>query len=408
MADSAHSPADEKDRLEALRSYKIMNTPPEEAFDSIVRLAAKICNTPMAAITLIDEHRAWFKAKVGLEISQVDRHPSICNVALRDEILIVNDTLGDPRFRNLPAVLDAPKVRFYAGVPIVTADRFVLGTLCIMDRVPRELTPAQLEILELLGRQTVTQLELRRALRERDEAIASLETGNRELKAFSGAVSHDLRGPIHRIHALAQILREDYAARLDDEGQQHLQRIIDNCLVMERLLESLLRLSRAMESLLRLEPIDLTAMATQIAAALRTEDPDRRAEFIIAPELKAFGDRPLVQIVLETLIGNAWKFTRPRSATRIEFGLRTENGHKIFFVRDNGVGFDPSAISRLFQPFERFGDPKTFQGIGLGLYTARRIIERHGGRIWAEGRPDQGATFYFTLPEHEPPKPTPA
>lgn len=237
--------------------------------------------------------------------------------------------------------------------------------------------------------------ELERLVGER---TAELEVCRNEMTSLVYAISHDLQAPLRSILGFAGILEEESAGRLEPEGRQHLARISAAAADMNRLIEALLGLSRAARAALRRRPTDLGAIAEIIAAELQVARPDRSASFVIAPGLTATADPELMRIALEQLLGNAWKFTRRHPAARIEFGAAREGGEPAFFVRDDGAGFDPACAGRLFTPFQRLHRADEFEGAGVGLATVRRIIQRHGGRIWAEAAVERGATFYFTLP----------
>jgi light-regulated signal transduction histidine kinase (bacteriophytochrome) len=195
------------------------------------------------------------------------------------------------------------------------------------------------------------------------------------------------------------ILLEDYADKLDTEGRKYLQRVRESVQAMSRLIEALLTLAQVTRSELRCEPVDLTALTGSVRAQLQNNEPERKADFVIANGLKANGDARLLNVVLENLLGNAWKFTRRRPVARIEFGVSQKEGQQVFFIRDNGAGFDMAYAEKLFGAFQRLHSIQEFEGMGIGLATVQRIVRRHGGDVWAEGAVDQGATFYFTLNE---------
>jgi PAS domain S-box-containing protein len=227
-----------------------------------------------------------------------------------------------------------------------------------------------------------------------------LESANKELEAFSYSVSHDLRSPLHNIDSFSKILIEDYANRLDADGRDYVERLRASCQHMEDIIEALLALSNMTRNELMIEHFDLTALANAVAADLKQKTPDRLVDWVIADGLAANGDAQLLRVVLENLFGNAWKFTANRPQARIEFGaLPQANGARTYFVRDDGAGFDMTRANKLFTPFNRLHDQKEFRGTGIGLATVQRVIQRHRGKIWAEGVVNQGATFCFTLAE---------
>lgn len=229
------------------------------------------------------------------------------------------------------------------------------------------------------------------------ERTAQLEAANRELEAFSYSVSHDLRAPLRSIDGFSQALAEDYADRLDAGGQDFLRRVRAATTRMGELIDGLLNLSRLTRSEMRHEVVDLSALARKVAAELRDREPGRQVRFVIAQGLVVRGDGQLLRIALENLLGNAWKYTGKHPLARIEFGVTQWDGQRAYFVRDDGAGFDMAYVDKLFGAFQRLHARTDFAGTGIGLATVQRIIHRHGGRIWAEGAVEQGATFYFTL-----------
>jgi PAS domain S-box-containing protein len=244
--------------------------------------------------------------------------------------------------------------------------------------------------------------ELEQRVRER---TAALEAANRELEAFSYSVSHDLRAPLRSITGFSTALLEEYGDTLDEKGLKYLQFAHDAGLRMTRLIEDLMELSRATRVDLREQEVDLSALATLVIAELQKRDPRRTVEVTIAPKLLAHGDEGLLRIALENLLGNAWKFTGRKLQPKIEMGTTDRNGSTAYFVRDNGAGFNMAQSSRLFGVFQRLHSQEEFPGTGVGLATVRRIFSRHGGEIWAEAKANEGASFYFTLPDgHYPEK----
>ena len=233
------------------------------------------------------------------------------------------------------------------------------------------------------------------------ERTAQLEASNKELESFSYSVSHDLRAPLRSIDGFSLALLEDCADKLDAKGKDYLRRVRDATQRMARLIDDLLNLARVTREGMRRERVDLSALARSISADLKKTQPDRKVAFAIADGVVANGDAHLLRVALENLLGNAWKFTSKRPRTRIEFGVAKQNGTPAYFVRDDGAGFDMVYAGKLFGPFQRLHSPQEFEGTGIGLATVKRVIRRHGGRVWAESAVGQGATFYFTLQPSE-------
>jgi PAS domain S-box-containing protein len=239
-------------------------------------------------------------------------------------------------------------------------------------------------------------------IRRGGEMLELAKAANKELDAFSYSVSHDLRAPLRSIDGFSHALLEDCAGELNEQGKDYLSRIRAASQRMGQLIDDLLGLSRMTRCELQREPVDLSALAINSADDVRKIWPDRQVELVVASGLHAQGDRRLLQVVFDNLLGNAWKFTSKRERAVIEVGKMVHEGTTAYFVRDNGVGYDMIYAAKLFGAFERLHAATEYPGTGIGLATVQRIVARHGGRVWAEGRLDQGATFYFTLGGEKP------
>jgi PAS domain S-box-containing protein len=230
-----------------------------------------------------------------------------------------------------------------------------------------------------------------------DQRTAQLELTNRELESFAYSISHDLRAPLRAMEGFSQILMEEFGPTLGEHGLHYLNRIRFNVVRMANLIDDLLNLSRITRSELTRRQIDLCILANGVLKELKESQPERQVEFILPSQLIIEADPGLIEVVLSNLLRNAWKYTRRCRLAVIEFGCQDENGKGVYFVRDNGVGFDMTYSHKLFKPFQRLHSAEDFEGTGVGLAMVQRIIQRHGGHVWAEGAIDQGATFYFTL-----------
>jgi len=270
-----------------------------------------------------------------------------------------------------------------------TADRLraeaaVKATLSILE----ELGAAQAEIGALNA-----ELEVRV-----DQRTAELMVANKNLEAFTYSVAHDLRSPLRALSGYSEALAEDYGDRLDDTGRWYADRIQAATERMGKLIDDLLLLAQVSRTDMNTEPVDLSAEVTAITAELHAREPGRAVRFAIHDGVRVIADRSLIRTVLQNLVENAWKFTAKRQDATIEFGGTVAGDARVcYYVRDNGAGFDPEFSSKLFQPFQRLHAVTDFPGTGIGLASVQRIVERHGGRVWAEGAVGQGATFYFTL-----------
>lgn len=224
-----------------------------------------------------------------------------------------------------------------------------------------------------------------------------LELSNKELEAFSYSVAHDLRAPLRGIDGFCQAVVEDYGEKLDDKGKHYLQRVREASQRMAKLIDAMLDLARLTRAEIHPQPVDVSALAESVAGDLKKLHPERWVEWSLAPGLRAIADPELLRVVLQNLFGNAWKFTSHLDDARIEFGLTRHYAQPVFFVRDNGAGFDMAYSDKLFGAFQRLHAMNEFPGIGIGLATVKRIIDRHGGRIWADAMVGCGATFFFSL-----------
>jgi len=260
---------------------------------------------------------------------------------------------------------------------------------------------ANASLTQEVARRTRVEEELRRFTEELEERVkertAQYETSNRELEAFCYSVSHDLRAPLRHINGFSSILSEEYASGLDAKGLDYLQRICSASAQMGFLIDDLLELSRITRSEIVPEPVDLTRMARECADWLAEAAPGRRISFVIAQGLAAEGDPRMLRLVLQNLLENACKYSARREEAIVEFARVEADGEMAFMVRDNGIGFDMAYVDKIYGAFNRLVRSEEFAGTGVGLAIVKRIVERHGGRLWAHGEPEKGAAFYFTL-----------
>jgi signal transduction histidine kinase len=282
--------------------------------------------------------------------------------------------------------------------------RAILNILDDFTGEKARLEENQRAMLNLLEDFDVERAKTETANAELTEAFDSLrrakeaaDVANKELEAFSYSVSHDLRAPLRAIDGFSHALLEDYTNLLDEQGQDYLQRVRSASQKMAQLIDDLLKLSRLTRGEMNLVQVDLSTLAQVVATELQKTQPERRVTFRIARGLADIGDPSLIRVVIENLLGNAWKFTGRKEEATIEFGANQVDGTTAYFVRDNGAGFDMTYVDKLFGTFQRLHQDKEFPGTGIGLSLVKRIILRHGGKVWAEGEPGRGATFWFTL-----------
>lgn len=313
----------------------------------------------------------------------------------------------EPSITRLMPLLREEGIASLAFIPIAHQGR-LLGKFMLYFNTAHEMAAHEVRLALTVAEYLALALSRQRALEEIRSLNTELENrvqcrtrelaeANREMEAFCYSVSHDLRAPLRALDGFSRILLEDAGPILDDEDKGNLQRIIAASDRMGRLMDDLLKLSRISRASMRLNETDLGALAGEVIGRLRNETPGRRVTLRIESGMAAWADAGLMRIVLDNLLGNAWKYTRHNADAHIEFGRREEHGKPVFFVRDNGAGFDMRYAAKLFSPFQRVHSPGEFEGNGIGLAIAQRIVHRHGGRIWAESEPGRGSTFCFTL-----------
>jgi len=392
---SANLPENESNRLMSLYSFDLLDTEQDDVFDELAELAADICNTPIALISLVDTTRQWFKSHLGLNASETARSASFCaHAILQPNLFIIPDTLKDKRFYDNPLVTGPPNIRFYAGAPLITDNGYSLGTLCVVDTEPRVLTARQEKTLLTLRTHVLKLFYLHRNNIELNDA-------NKELELFGYSVSHDLRAPLRAIAGYSEIIMEDHLESLDQEAQSLFKRVINATQRMDKLTTGLLELARFSKNTLQFQSINISKLVTDVLFEYTKENPERQTKITIQPDLLVIGDISLLRIAINNLIANAWKFTVKCKTCEVEFGFKTwdDNGRQKeeYFIRDNGAGFDLAYAERIFQPFQRFHSSKDYPGTGIGLATVSRIIKRHGGEIHAQSEIGKGSTFSFTL-----------
>ena len=533
-------PADEPARLTALRRYDVLDTPPEEEFDDLTRLASQICGTPIALISLVDAGRQWFKSRVGIEISETPREVAFCAYTiLGTSIFEVPDTLEDTRFAEHPLVRGRPDIRFYAGAPLCAPDGSNIGSICVIDHAPRQLTAGQRDALATLGRQVMRQLELRmanarsahdaafrqaildsaaasiisttpagiittfshgseqllgytadevvekktpeiihdpaevaaraheltrelgrevapgfdvfvckprcgtpetrgwtyirkdgtrvpvllsvsamvdsngvlmgflgvarditelkRAQADLEHAAAELSRSNSDLEKFAYIASHDLQEPLRMITSYLQLLKRRYKGQLDEQADQFIGFAVDGAARLQLFVRGLLTFARIGTGRTVVAPVDMNVPLDVALDNLKLTIAEKEAMIIRDPMPVVSGDAILLAQLFQNLISNSLKFcTEP--TPRIHFSAKPSGDDWIFSIADNGIGIEPQFLDRIFAIFQRLHSHADFPGTGIGLALCKKIVDRHGGRIWVTSEAGKGSTFSFSLP----------
>lgn len=381
----ADIPANEKERLKALRSYNILDTLSEAEYDAITDLASYICETPIALVSLIDEERQWFKARTGLDAAQTHRDLAFCAHAILNprEPLVVEDATKDKRFAQNDLVTGAPDIRFYAGYPLNTPDGFPLGTLCAIDTKPRTLSSRQLEMLKALADNVVALLELRKAHMEKEKLIAGLNRSNEELEEFSYRVSHDLRAPLASLSGLAKVAVKsiecgDYEKAL--HSLSHCDGLVAKLLSM---IDDLLALTKMKHGFEERVLINLDEMIDDILSRLCHSDDFGSIEIIkdIALVGAVSIQKTRLQMILENLISNAIKYQdHNKKQSFCKISAYRKKSDFVLEVEDNGIGFPQKRKKDIFSMFTRF-HPDVSYGSGLGLYMVKKSALYMNGEI---------------------------
>jgi PAS domain S-box-containing protein len=309
------------------------------------------------------------------------------------ELGLVDDAA---RAKIMQAIREHGSVR-NVGIQLITKTREYVDVLVSVEQIELDGQACSLSIQHDVSPLMRAEREVRRLNATLEQGRIALEAANKELEAFSYSVAHDLRAPLRSIVGFSNLVVEDNAGRLDEQGRKYLGQVCDSARQMGLLIDDLLMLSRVTKSELQRATVDLSACARSGLERLARLDPGRKAELIIPDGISADCDARLIGILFENLLGNAWKFTAKAPVTRIEFGAFAKDGSSVYFVRDNGAGFDMRYAGKLFGVFQRLHAVSEYEGTGIGLATVQRIVHRHGGRVWGEGRVGLGATFYFTL-----------
>ncbi|WP_173980461.1 GAF domain-containing sensor histidine kinase [Magnetospirillum sp. UT-4] len=393
-------PADDENRLAALRRYAILDTPPEAVFDGIVALLRDLLDTPIVTVSLVDRERQWFKARLGTETTETPRSIAFCAHAIMgEEVMEIEDAAADPRFACSPLVVDGPRVRYYVGAPLLTPDGYALGTLCAYDLKPRRLSEAQRRHLVLLAATVMNELELRRTAHELAAALAEAERVNVLRSQLLAAVSHDLRSPLHAVLGYSELLlqpagdadqRRQWAEAIDAVGRQMLWQV-DDLLDMAAV--------EAGHFSVELGPVPLAA-SVEAASRLvvqRVEQAGITFETRLAEGLApVLADGRRLTQVLANLLDNAVKFTP--AGGRVTVSASRDGAVVVVEVADTGIGIAPADLPRVLEPYGQARPGVAQRGTGLGLPLAKAMTEAQGGTFSIVSTPGEGTRVRLALP----------
>ncbi|QIE58589.1 GAF domain-containing sensor histidine kinase [Rasiella rasia] len=394
---SPKTPDNEQQRLEAVHSYGLLDTLPEEEFDDITSLIAGICEAPISLITLLDAERNFLKSHYGLPFNESSRDISFCGHAILEPepLFIIEDARLDPRFEDNPLVIENKAV-FYAGAPLRTEDGLSLGTLCIFDTKPRVLSKKQKKIIIAMAKQVVKLFELQKKNIALKNTRDTLQKRNRELKEFAGIVSHDLKSPLANITALARLLKEEYGPNFDATGNQYIDYIEESSLTLKTYIDGMLKYYKSDELLAKEKVyVSLSAIYEEIEDILFIDN----AEFKHPEDdITIFVNQPALVQIFINLVGNSLKYNRS-SVPSVTTTFAENDSYYIFSVQDNGIGIDAKKQEGIFQLFKTTGekDRNGHIGTGIGLATVLNIVSKLGGMISLESELGIGTTFTFTI-----------
>lgn len=400
---AAPLPPNEKERLERLRAYGILDTAPEESFQRIVRVASTVLDVPIALISLVDEGRQWFKAKVGLDAPETPRDLAFCaHAILGTDVFVVTDATKNPLFKDNPLVTGAPDIRFYAGAPLKTYDGYMLGTVCAIDQRPREPSPAQIALLRDLSAVVVEQMELRAAGRTALEEVAERTRIDAFKSSFIATVNHELRTPLTSIIGVIDLINSGAAGDVPPEITELMTIADRNAAVLLRLINDLLDSAKLAEGKLALsvDAVNLDAIVRESVANMRSycREHDVQITLVETQRAMVMADKVRIAQVMNNLISNGVKFS-PRGAS-VDVGLTIKNGYAEVSIEDKAGGIPASIRPHIFEKFIQARTPDTLlrPGTGLGLNIAKAIIEQHRGDIGFDTTDGVGTRFYFRLP----------
>ncbi|WP_442267275.1 sensor histidine kinase [Tenacibaculum sp. ZS6-P6] len=398
---TASIPKNEEERIQRLKSYSILDTLPEEDYDNITKIAAEICNTPIALVSLVDPERQWFKSAYGIDATETPREYAFCSHTILDpdELFIVPDATKDIRFRDNPLTLSEPNVVFYAGAPLKTKDGFALGTLCVIDSEPRmSLTEGQKESLKALSQQVMSLLELRKQNLKLQEANNEISRLNNELNQFTHRLTHDLKTPVRGINSLALFIKEDIKDSKENlKTIEFLDLISSRATYMESMINQLLLYSKVTNTDVYLEKFNLKILLNDV---IKNCDLQNKLTVNLEElDEEIYHSKICFIQIFQNLLTNSYKFN-DKEMCEVFLSYNKKDNILEFVYEDNGPGIPEKYYNKVFLMFETLGETN-FKNTGIGLATIKSIITRLNGTINLSKRKDnkQGVRFTFSIPK---------
>lgn len=382
---------EENKRIEALDSYGILDTIPEKEYDDITALASKICEVKVSLIALMDRKRNWYKSThgdVGYAHREMPREYSFCRITIqKEELLEIPDTTKDIRFKDNPVVVNAPYVRYYAGYPLINDEGYKLGTLCLVDTVPKRLTPIQRETLRILANQVMKSFEARVKHEKLEKQTQELVSMNTKLDQFAELITHDLKGPLENTSTLFELLERD-----ESRAVSYKEKIKLNLSRMAKLVDGLFDYAKSDRFSFEKEEVDVYQLVENLTNNFANQ---QDVIFNIDQSLPIINtEKILLQQVFQNLVSNAVKFNN-NSQPRITIEHKLDDGNHLFYVVDDGVGIPAGMEQKIFEPFVVISRHQRSQGSGVGLALVKKIIEEKQGEIWVESSEGNGSSFNF-------------
>ena len=389
----------ESQRIKSLKSYLILDTETEEEIDNLTQLTSEICETPITLVSLIDEDRQWFKSKVGLDVNETHRDLAFCAHAINEtnDLFIIEDSRTDNRFFDNPLVVSYPNVIFYAGVVLKSDEDLPLGTLCVIDHLPRKLSDKQIKSLKTISKQIMNLLNYKKSIRKQEELSVQLLQKNNELERFASLAAHDLKSPLNNIISSANLFSEIYASQIDADGRLIIDIIEKSGQRLKSLIDDLLQFSKIDDlSLLRKSKVDLIKLVKDLTELIGNKD---NLKISLITQLTSIETFPvMLDQLLINLFTNSLKYSNKKIA-EIELYVSENSSHYLFIVKDNGPGIAKKEHSLIFNLFHisSIRDQYGNRGNGIGLATVKKIVEKIGGEIHVKSEEGQGAEFHFSI-----------